>query len=451
MEETLYFGRFKAGEFRIFVAAGLFCIMWLILWFRAWYLQVFAAPELAAKASEQHEFTEQVRGKRGMILDRNGQVMARSVEAHSVYATPAKMTDKKKVAQIIAPLLNMDVDKLHERFRESKSPFIWLKRKVDDYTASKILAANVQGIGLKTEFIRVYPFKHMAGQLIGFVNTDGKGLEGLERSLDNRLTAPKVSQVVRRDARGHKFYLQDKDVVAVKGEDLKLTLDMQIQYIAEEAISRAVREFDARWGGALVVDVKSGDILAWAQFPFFNPNSYSEYGTVIYRNRLAQDALEPGSTFKPLVMALALQDRKVSPDTLINCEGGRWTNKNFSIRDTSIQGNISASKVIRYSSNIGMAKIGLSLGTRRYYEYLKNLGFGQRTELPVAESRGILHTPRDWSTIDTMATSFGQSISVTALQMAQAYLTLLNEGVYKPLRLIMEEDNEEVQRPRAFS
>ena len=225
---------------------------------------------------------------------------------------------------------------------------------------------------------------------------------------------------------------------------------MHVQYIAEEAVSKAVLQFDARWGGALVIDVKTGDILAWAQYPFFNPNSYNEYGTLIYRNRLAQDALEPGSTFKPLVMALALQDNKVTPKTPINCEGGRWSEKNFSIRDTSIRGTISASEVLRYSSNIGMAKIGLTIGTRRYYSYLRNLGFGQRTQVPVAESRGILHTPRDWSRVDTIATSFGQGISVTGLQMAQAYLTLLNDGIYKPLRLI-DEELEPENRPRAFS
>ena len=445
------FGDYDWPKFRILIGAALFCVLWAVLWFRAWYLQVIAAPELAAKASEQHEFTEQVNGGRGKILDRNGQVMARSVEAFSIYATPAKMRDKLKAANTIAPILGLDPKKLHQRFTKAKSPFIWLKRKVDDYTGSKILAANVAGIGVKTEYTRVYPFKHMAGQLLGFVNTDGKGLEGLERSLDRRLSAPKVCQVVKRDARGHKFYSNDADITAVKGEDIKLTLDMQMQYFAEEAISRAVREYDARWGGVLVVDVKSGDIMAWAQFPFFNPNSYSEYGTIIYRNRLAQDALEPGSTFKPLVMALALQEHKVSPDTLINCEGGRWTNKNFTIRDTSILGTISASKIIRYSSNIGMAKIGLSIGTRRYYEYLKNLGFGQRTELPLSESRGILRIPRDWSTIDIMSTSFGQSISVTGLQMAQAYLTLLNGGVYKPLRLLLDDNSEEQQRPRVCS
>ncbi|MBQ7606791.1 MAG: transpeptidase family protein, partial [Desulfovibrionaceae bacterium] len=338
---------------------------------------------------------------------------------------------------------------IHARLTKTKRHFIWLKRKVDDKTASQIANLHLSGIGLKTEYTRVYPFKHLAGQLIGFVNTDGKGLEGLERSLDARLASPSVEQIVKRDARGKRFSFDGNDPPKA-GEDIRLTLDMHVQYMAEEAVAKAVREYDARWGGVIVVDVKNGDILAWAQYPFFNPNSYSEYGPLIYRNRLAQDALEPGSTFKPLVMALALQDRKVSPETLINCEGGRWRGKNFSIRDTSIQGTISASKVLRYSSNIGMAKIGLSIGNRRFYNYLRNLGFGRRTHLPLVENRGIVHSLHNWNQVDTIATSFGQSISVTGLQMAQAYLTLLNDGVYKPIRLLDEDYPAEI-RPRSFS
>ncbi|MCR5814340.1 MAG: PASTA domain-containing protein [Desulfovibrio sp.] len=441
--------RYDWSRFRIIIGAGLFCVFWMILWGRACYLQVIAAPELAARAQEQHEFTEQVQGRRGIITDRNGQVMARSVEAHSIYASPGKIADKVACANQLAPILGLEPQKLYERLTTQGRHFIWLKRMVDDMTASQVNALNIAGIGEKTEFVRVYPFKHMAGQLLGFVNTDGKGLEGLERSLDNRLASPSVEQVVRRDARGQRISLCEGEYCPVSGEDIRLTLDMHVQYIAEEAVSRAVKEYDARWGGALVVDVKSGDILAWAQYPFFNPNSYKEYGPLIYRNRLAQDALEPGSTFKPLVMALALNDHKVAPDTLINCEGGKWIDKNYTIRDTSSQGTITAAKVLRYSSNIGMAKIGLKIDTKRYYQYLRNLGFGQRTQVPVAESRGILRSPKGWSRIDTISTSFGQSISVTGLQMAQAYLTLLNDGIYKPLRLIDQEIEPE-KRDRSF-
>lgn len=447
------FARWKAGVnwpiFRINAVIGFFCVVWLLLWGRAWYLQMVEGPRLADKARRQHMASELVSGKRGLIYDRNGQVLARSVEAKSIYAKPAEVVDVAGTASTLAPILDMQPQKLATALSGNRK-FVWLRRKVDDNTASAVRKANLPGIGLSHEYDRFYPFKHMAGQLLGFVGMDDKGLEGIERSLDSRLGSMPVRQIVQRDAMGRKFYLHEEGQGEAVGDNVTLTLDMNVQFIAEEAIARVTREFDAKWGGALVVDVPSGDILAWAQYPFFNPNNYRGSSPQIYRNRIASDALEPGSTFKPFVMAAALQEKKVTPNTLIDCEGGKWVNKNFTIRDTSIRGILPASKVIRYSSNIGMAKIGQAMGARPFYKYLSELGFGDTNPVPVSNSRGILRKPRDWSEVDIMATSFGQSISVTALQMAQAYLTLLNHGVYKPLRLIIEENNVQEQPRRVF-
>ncbi len=438
------------SKIRIRVIICIFCGLWIGLWGRAWYLQMIEGPRLADKARRQHMASELVSGRRGLIYDRNGQVLARSVEAKSIYARPAMVEDVPATAARLAAILNMPEEKLKGELSRNKKRFIWLKRKVDDSTAEEVRRAALPGIGLSKEYDRFYPFKHMAGQLLGFVGMDDKGLEGIERSLDDRLGSEPVRQIVQRDAMGRKFYLRDEGGEPV-GENVILTLDMRFQFIAEEAMARVVREYDARWGGALIVDVKSGDILAWAQYPFFNPNTYRESSPQFYRNRLAADALEPGSTFKPLVMAAALQEKKVTPNTLINCEGGKWEYKNFTIRDTSVRGILPASKVMRYSSNIGMAKIGQSLGARQFHKYLNDLGFGETANVPVANSRGILRAPKDWGEFDIMATSFGQSISVTGLQMAQAYLTLLNHGVYKPLRLVMDKNNVEEMPKRIFS
>lgn len=441
------FGNFFDGvdwaRARIKIVVVFFCVLWLGLWGRAWYLQVIAGPRLASKAERQHTATELVAGRRGMILDRNGQVLARSVEALSVYANPREIKDFLKMANTLGPILGQEPQKLYDELSRTGRRFVWLKRKVDDKTAEAVRKAGIEGIGLSKEFDRVYPFTHMAGQLLGFVGLDDKGLEGLERSLEARLGSIPTRRVVQRDATGRRFYLDEAGNDAPHGEDVTLTLSAQIQFIAEDAVAAVAREYDARWAGALVVDVPSGDILAWAQYPFFNPNNYRETSPAIYRNRLAADALEPGSTFKPFVIAAALQEGKITPATPIDCEKGRWETKRFSIRDTSVQGVIPVSKVLRYSSNIGMAKIGLELGARVFHDYLRKLGFGERTSVPVSESRGILRPPRDWSEVDIMSTAFGQSISVTCLQMTQAYLTLLNNGVYKPLRLLR--DNGAVQ------
>lgn len=446
------FGKWAAGVnwpvWRINLVIGIFCFLWLGLWVRAWHLQMIEGPHLANRAHKQHVATELVSGKRGLILDRNGEVLARSVQARSVYAKPAEVEDVAATAHVLAPILRISENALAEDLQKSNRKFVWIKRKVEDAAAEAVRKAALPGIGLSREYERFYPFKHMAGQLLGFVGMDDKGLEGLERALDNRLGAMPVRQTVQRDAMGRRFYLHEAGGGQPTGEDISLTLDMRVQFIAEEAVAQVAREYDATWSGALVVDVANGDILAWAQYPFFNPNTYRQVEPRIYRNRLAADALEPGSTFKPLVMAIALQEKKITPNTLINCEGGKWEGKNFTIRDTSVRGILPASKVLRYSSNIGMAKIGLSLGSHQFYKYLHALGFGEHLDLPVANSKGILRAPKDWGDVDVMSTSFGQSISVTALQMAQAYLTFLNHGVYKPLRLIAEDSGVEEMRPR---
>lgn len=439
------------GRLRITAIAVMFCMLWAAIWGRAWYLQMINGPRLSERAHRQHMLSELVSGRRGAIYDRNGLVLARSVEARSVYAKPKEIEDFRVTANTLGPVLGMDPQKLYDDLSKTKRHFVWLKRKVDDYTAEAVRKAGLTGIGFSREYDRFYPFKHLAGQLLGFVGLDDKGLEGIERSMEARLGCIPTRQIVQRDAMGRRFYLHEAGQAEPHGQDLTLTLDVQMQFFAEQAVARAAQEYDARWSGALVVDVTTGDILAWAQFPFFNPNSYKEFRPLIYRNRLAADALEPGSTFKPFVMAAALQEHKITPGSLIDCENGKWEAKNFTIHDTSNHGVLPAAKVLRYSSNIGMAKIGNTLGVPTFYRYLHSLGFGERTRVPVSESRGILHIPRDWSEVDVMSTSFGQSISVTGLQMAQAYLTLLNRGVYKPLRLITDEKNLEEPHKRIFS
>ena len=304
------------GKARIAAVVAIFCVLWLGLWGRAWYLQMIEGPRLADKARRQHMATELVTGKRGMIMDRNGQVLARSVEARSVYARPQEIQDFLTMANTLGPILGIEPQKLYDELSKTKRRFVWVRRKVDDYTAEAVRKAGLPGIGLSKEYDRVYPFKHLAGQLLGFVGVDDKGLEGLERSLDDRLAGTPTRMVVQRDAMGRRFYLHEEGKDELRGEDLMLTLDVQLQFIAEEAVARAARDFDARWSGALVVDVPSGDILAWAQYPFFNPNTYRQSSPMIYRNRLASDALEPGSTFRR-----AFQDQ--APFRLGAPQGGR--------------------------------------------------------------------------------------------------------------------------------
>ena len=258
-------------QVRFRLAAGLFAGLWVILWCRAFYVQLILGPDLETMAERQHSYTELVEARRGNIYDRNGQVLARSVECRSVYANPREVADAGAAAAALAPLLNEDPTTLRRRLSQDRS-FVWLARKVDDATALAVQKADLAGVGLTREYERVYPFKHLAGQLLGFVGLDNKGLEGLERSFDSVLAGITQRNVIQRDGTGRSFYLDSEG--DNRGEDLYLTLDVQLQFIAEDVIAEAVEYAKARWGGVIIADVATGDVLAWAQYPFFNPNNF---------------------------------------------------------------------------------------------------------------------------------------------------------------------------------
>ncbi len=446
----LQLSKFNWGIIRIQFVGICFVLFWLILWGRAWQVQVIEGASLADQAAGQHMSSILVTGKRGTIEDRNGQILARSVESRSVYVRPHEVKNVKETAAFLSKVLKKPIDALEKQLAKTSRKFIWIARKVDDNVAMAIQNAKLPGIDLSKEYHRVYPLKQLAGHLLGFVGVDDQGLEGIERSFDKKLASIPTRRIVQRDALGRLFYMQAKGQNEPVGKNIRLTLDSQLQFFAEETIAKTVQEFEANWGGVLVVDVQTGDILAWAQYPYFNPNAFSTYTPSQYRNRMATDALEPGSTLKPFLVAAAIQEGLVNRNTVINCENGRWKTKTITISDTSAHKKLSVSDILRYSSNIGVAKIGQRLGAKSFHNYLTKLGFGIRTIVPVAEHKGIVRNYRQWAEADLLATSFGQSVSVTGLQMVQAYLTLINDGVYKPLRLILNEEQPKIKETRVF-
>ena len=424
------------GKARIAAVVAIFCVLWLGLWGRAWYLQMIEGPRLADKARRQHMATELVTGKRGMIMDRNGQVLARSVEARSVYARPQEIQDFLTMANTLGPILGIEPQKLYDELSKTKRRFVWVRRKVDDYTAEAVRKAGLPGIGLSKEYDRVYPFKHLAGQLLGFVGVDDKGLEGLERSLDDRLAGTPTRMVVQRDAMGRRFYLHEEGKDELRGEDLMLTLDVQLQFIAEEAVARAARDFDARWSGALVVDVPSGDILAWAQYPFFNPNTYRQSSPMIYRNRLASDALEPGSTFKPITLATGLDTGAVTVNDTYECTGSY----KFEGRDQVVScwkaaghGSQTTMEALGNSCNIAFSNMGLKIGAQTFYEYFEAFGFREKTgiDLP-GEAAGLFFPYEQFTQVgnnaNLISSSWGQTFKITPIQLVRATAALVNGG-----------------------
>lgn len=442
------------GRARLWAVGLVFAGLWILLWVRAGQIQVVRGPRYAEEARRAQIATEVATGRRGSILDRNGNVLAKSVESRSVAVRPGNIEDVDAAVKLLAATLELPAAKVKKAVT-GKRPFAWVARKINPRAAEAIQQANVAGVYLLKEYERIYPFKHLAGQLVGFVDIDDNGIEGLEKAMNDRLSGQIKRRVLQRDASGRRLYSDGPDRLEdLAGEDATLTIDTQVQFFAESALFEGVEAFGARWAGCMVVDVPSGDILAWAEYPFFNPNRPGASTPFERRNKMAMDALEQGSTIKPFLMAAALQEKVITPETEYDCEKGRWKIRNIVIRDTAYHGVLPAKDILKVSSNIGVAKIGLELGVEKYHRYLSRLGFGSRTGLPLAgENEGIVHAPRQWSEVDLASASFGQSFSATITQMAQAYLTLANDGVKKNLRLLRSERNDAQDTPpeRIFS
>jgi cell division protein FtsI (penicillin-binding protein 3) len=427
---------------RMMLLGALLLLIWMGLWYRAYHVQIVKGPELKLMAARQHKAAEFERGMRGEIFDRRGRLLAKSTAIQSVYVRPLELEDPGHAATVLSAALDMPAGKVAGLIKKQKN-FVWLARQISDRNAKKIMSAKLRGVYLTEESARFYPHGHLAGQLLGFVGVDGDGLEGVELSFDHVLQGKKATFVAQRDAAGRRMYLdaqgREEDL---RGKNITLTLDAQVQFFAEEALANAVQDFNAKSGLALVVHVPSAEILAMANYPFFNPNQ-QRLNSEQWRNRVILDALEPGSTLKPMLMAAALEENVVDHDTLYFCEEGRWRVTNVTIRDVKARGWLPANKIIRYSSNICSAKIGLDLGATLYHGYLRKLGFGERTSLPLSgENSGQLRSPESWYPVDLAAVSFGQGMSATAVQMARAYLTLANNGVMRPLRIVREPKQE---------
>lgn len=430
-----------SAKLKLTIIACVFGCLWLMLWARAGHLQLVQGPKLASMAIRQHVASLKVAGPRGHIYDRNGLVLAKSVEFTSIYCRPGEVKHPKQAAAALAAAMRISPKQAYTKLT-SKSPFVWVRRQVDDRVASAVREANIPGVYLSPEYGRQYPNTILAGQLLGFVGLDDKGLSGIEQAFDDTLRGKEVTVRWQRDAAGRPMALAGDALDPMqqnKGGDLRLTLDATVQMHAQEALAKAVAANEARWGGAIVVDVPTAEVLAWAEYPFFNPNVFRNAPSKVWRSGMAIDALEMGSVMKPFVMAAALQERLVSTNSTEFCEHGRWNVGRRSIKDTHGYGELTMSEIIRYSSNICTAKLGFALGKKRLRDYYARLGFGSKVGLGLpGEATGILRPAGAWKEIDLATASFGQGFSVTIPQLAKAFLCLTYDGILRPLSLIQE-------------
>lgn len=423
---------------KIIFAGVLFGLALMGLWARAYYVQVVKGPEYAKMANRQYWASETISGKRGEIFDRNGLLLAKSITTPSIYVRVNEVKDPWTVSQRLGAILGQNPKSIRE-LMGAKKRFVWVARKISDAQAQAVKDEMLPGVYLDAENSRQYPQGQMAGQLLGFVNMDGQGIEGVEKSFNEMLSPSSTKYTVQKDAAGNRMSsLESGDRASFDGQNLRLTIDSQVQLATEEALERSVIKARGKSGMALVVEVPTGDILAWGHYPLFNPNSVKKNNGE-WKNRIAVDIFEPGSTMKPIMVAAALQEKVCTPSTEFFCENGKWSVRGRRVKDTHKYETLTVSKIIRYSSNIGAAKIGLALGATKFSHYLHELGFGRPVGLPLpGESAGLLHPVKLWKEVELANISFGQGLGVTMLQMAEAYLCIANGGVRLPMRLLHE-------------
>jgi cell division protein FtsI (penicillin-binding protein 3) len=419
-------GRWMRVRVKILFATFL-CLLAVVM-ARAIQLQVFEREALIDMARDQYVREIEIPARRGDVFDRRGVPLAQSVEVDSIWADPSLLPDLPRTARDLARRLHVDPRELQERLSKSRR-FAWLKRQAKPDEVAAVKAMKLRGIGFAREPRRFYPQRELAAHVLGMTGMDGRGLEGLELAFEDELSGQSSRLRGLRDARGRKLLTQSAgDPVERQGASVTLTIDRHLQYVAEKALGKAVSDARAVAGMAVVLDPRTGELLALANSPTFNPNTPGDSAKDVLRNRAALDTFEPGSTFKAFVVAAALEEKALRTDEVLYCEKGAWTLGRHVINDTHPHEWLTPRRVLQVSSNICSAKIAQRLGRETLSRYYADFGFGQRSGLALpGEGRGVVPFPRGDVALATQA--FGQGLTATAVQLAAAYGALAHDGV----------------------
>jgi cell division protein FtsI/penicillin-binding protein 2 len=413
----------------------------LVLWTvglvgRLYELQVISYAELLSRAQRQQQRTIEVAPQRGTIYDRLMQPLAMSLAVDSVYAVPSQMPDQSLEAKLLASTLGLDRKDLEGQFQTFKT-FCWVKRKVTSEEAERVRGLDLKGVYFQKETKRFYPKGSLAAQVLGYVGMDDKGLAGLEYSLDKQIRGTPGRVLVDTDARRQTFHSSEWQ--GEPGDNIVLTLDENVQYIAEKALDQAVKKWKAADGIAIVQNPSTGEILAMASSPTFDPNHYARSKPNDWINRAVAWIYEPGSTFKIVTVSAAIQEGLAAPSEVIDCQHGAIVLAGHTIHDHKPFGDLTVEQVLVHSSDVGAIKLGLRLGADRLYRYIRDFGFGSDTDIRLpGEERGLLKPPDRWSGISVGEMSMGQEVGVTPLQMISAYSAIANGGVLLQPRILRD-------------
>jgi cell division protein FtsI (penicillin-binding protein 3) len=391
------------------------------------YLQLFHYSDYYARAQHQQRLIVDVGASRAEIFDRNLRPLAMSVPVDSAFAVPSEMADPGMVARLIAPVLEVSPDEILSRLDGSHS-FAWIARKLSPEKAARIAAMNLRGVYFQREGGRFYPKRELAAHVLGYVDIDEKGLGGIEYSLDDQIRTKPGKMLILADA--HRRWYDSNAKAPDSGTSVVLTLDENIQYIAEKELAQAIQQTHAQSGTVIVENPNTGELLAVANWPTFNPNAANESPLESRMDRAASALYEPGSVFKIVTLSAAIDQGRTNPDELIDCQHGAIYIAGHRIRDHKAYDLLTVSQVLANSSDVGAIKLGLRLGAPKFYDYIRAFGFGQPTgvDLP-GESRGMLRRVENWTPVSVGSISMGQEVGVTPLQLISAMSAMANGGL----------------------
>ncbi len=423
----------NSTNFRLYLLTGFFVFWCCGICLRLVYLQVFRYGNFEQRAQHQQQRTEEVSPRRGIIYDRQGRELAMSINVDSVFAVPTEMPNPASTISLLARITKQDPRELLARCNASKT-FCWLARKPEPEISARIRSLNLRGVYFQKESKRYYPKSDLAAQVLGYVGMDDAGLSGIEREYEDQLHGRPGEMLISVDARKRWFGSVEKQ--PEPGHNVVLTIDEKIQYIAERELEQAMRDTKAISGTVIVENPHTGEILALANRPTFNPNLSREITPEKLKNHAVSDVYEPGSTFKLVTISGALEEKVTNPNEVFDCQMGSIVYNGMRIRDSKPHGLLPVSDILAESSDVGAIKIALRIGEDRFYRYIRGFGFGQQTgiELP-GETRGLTKPVNRWSKVSIAAISMGQEIGITPLQLAGLISTMANDGVYVAPRI----------------
>ncbi|HYL15512.1 MAG TPA: penicillin-binding transpeptidase domain-containing protein [Terriglobales bacterium] len=424
----------NSAQLRLYLLGAILLFWFGVICLRLVYLQIFEYGEFEQRAQHQQQRTIEISPRRGIIYDRAGRELAMSINVDSGFAVPTEIPDLGQTISLITRITKEDPREVLAKCKASHS-FCWVARKADAETAERIKALNLKGIYFQKESKRFYPKRELAAQVLGYVGMDDEGLSGIEREYDEQLRGKPGRMLIQVDARRKNFNRVEKQ--PDPGENVILTIDEKIQYIAERELETAMNESHAISGTAIVANPHSGEILALANRPTFNPNLSRRITPEVLKDHAVSDVYEPGSTFKIVTISAALQERITNPNEIFDCQMGSIVVNGMRIRDHKPFGLLPVSDILAKSSDVGAIKIALRLGEERFYKYIRGFGFGQQTgiELP-GETRGLARPLNRWSKVSIGAISMGQEIGITPVQLTAMVSTIANDGVWMAPRIV---------------